>query len=136
MRSIPSSQCNLVILRDQTVTLRTTENEDEAKFVVVHSTTQPDEYQPQEKRTQDLSPIRYFMVTADRVRCLLGSPIHTTWVSLTRQVFHEQVTPPSEWLHLFSLQSSAAIDTLRNSSFEGVCSHSLDVQVPGDFNLN
>ena len=27
-------------------------------------------------------PIRYFRVTADRVKCLLGFPIHTTWDSL------------------------------------------------------
>ena len=104
-------------------------------FVVVHSTTQPDEYQPLEKRTKDLLPIRYFRVTVESVTCPLGSPIHTTWVSITRQVFHEQATLPSEWLHLFSLQKSAAIDILRNSRLESVCSHSLDVQVPGDLCL-
>ena len=65
------------------MTVNTTKIADEAKFVVVHSTTQPDEYQPLEKRTQDLLPIRYFRVTADRVKCLLGSPIHTTGVSPT-----------------------------------------------------
>ena len=117
------------------MTLRTTKIEDKAKFVVVHSTTQPDDYQPLEKRTQDLLPIRYFRIIAERVKCLLGSPIHTTWVSLTRQVVHEQATLPSEWLHLFSLQRSAAIDTLGNSRLEGVCSHPLNVQVLGDRNL-
>ena len=135
MRNIPSSQCNYVILRDQSVTLKTTKIEDEAKFVVVHSTTQPDEYQPLEKRTQDLLPIRDFGANTDHVKCLLGTPIKTTWVSRTRQVFHEQATLPSEWFHLFSLQRSAATDTHRNSRLEGVCSHSLDDQVPGDRNL-
>ena len=117
------------------MTLRTSKIEDEAKFVVVHSTSQPDEYQPLEKKTQDPLPIRYFRVTAHRVKCLLGQTIHTTWVSLTRQIFLEQATLPSEWLHLFSLQRSAAIDTLRNSRLEGVCNHSFDAQLPGDHNL-
>ena len=117
------------------MTLKTTKIADEAKFVVVHYTTQPDECQPLEKRTQDLLPIRYFRVTADRVNCLLGSPIHIIWISVTRQVFHEQATLPSKWLHLFSLQRSAASDTLRNSRLEDVCSHSVEVQIPGDLNV-
>ena len=41
------------------MTLRTTKSEGEKKSAVVHSTTQPTEYQPLEKRTQDLLPIRY-----------------------------------------------------------------------------
>ena len=40
------------------MTIRITKSEDE-KSVVVHSTTQPDEYQLLEKRTQDKLPIRY-----------------------------------------------------------------------------
>ena len=116
------------------MTLKTTKIEDEAKFVVVHSTTQPEEYQPLEKK-RDLLPIRYFRVTVDSVTCLLGSSIHTTWICLTRQVFQEQATLPSDWLHLFGLQMSAAIDILRNSCPESVCSHSPDVKVPGDLNL-
>ena len=117
------------------MTLKTTKTAYEEKFVVVHYTTQPDEYQPLEKRTQDLLPIRYFRVTADRVKCLLGSPILTTWFNFTHQVFHEQATLHSEWLHLFSLQRSAVTDILRSYRFEDVCSHSLNVQVPGDLNL-
>ena len=85
------------------MTLKTTKIEDEAKFVVVHSKTQPDKYQPLEKRTPDLLAIRHFGVTADSAECLFGSPIHTTWASLTHQVFNEKATLSSEGLHLFTL---------------------------------
>ena len=53
---------------------KTTKIEDETKFVVVHSTNQSGEYQPFEKRTHNLLPFKNFGVTADRVKCLLGSP--------------------------------------------------------------
>ena len=95
------------------MTLKTTKIEDEAKFVVLYSTTQPDEYQPLEKWTQDLLPIRYVRVTADRVKCLHGSAIYTTWVILTRQVFFNFRFPV--FLKFQFLQKAPKIDFPKSS---------------------
>ena len=84
------------------MTLKLTKIEDEAKFVVVHSTTQPDEYQPLEKRTQDLLPIRYIRLAAVLSVYLVRPSILQGFVLLAKSSTSKPTLPQTGFTYLVS----------------------------------
>ena len=108
-------------------------SQDEEKSAIVHLTTQPDEYQELEKRTQDLLPMG-LLQTVLIVYLFHPSIVHGL-VLLAKSSTSRQPYPQSGFTDSFC-KGARRLILLETLVLRLSAVNLSDVQVPGDPNLN